>query len=110
MIESPVSDAALLERLRTLRLILPAMAADVASARREGSRLRRENAALLERLRCIYSAAQYFNHSPDDFASFFAGADVVTPGISEGKRWLAGVSAPLPERDVYVLCGAAVKP
>jgi cell division protein FtsB len=60
MIESPVSDAALLERLRTLRQILPAMAADVASARREGSRLRREgsrlrreNAALLERLAAL---------------------------------------------------------
>jgi hypothetical protein len=53
MIESPVSDAALLERLRTLRLILPAMAADVASARREGARLRRENAALMERLAAL---------------------------------------------------------
>ena len=50
MIEDSVSDAALLERLRTLRSLLPVMAADVASARREGSRLRRENAALMQRL------------------------------------------------------------
>ena len=70
---------------------------------------RYENAALLDRLRSIYSAAQYFNHTPADFASFFAGSDVVSPGISEGRRWLAGVSAALPERDLYVLCGAAVK-
>jgi hypothetical protein len=70
---------------------------------------RYEDAALLGRLRSIYSAAEYFNHSPADFASFFVGADVVPPGISEGKRWLAGVSTALPERDLYVLCGAAVK-
>jgi len=71
---------------------------------------RYEDAALLDRLRGVYSAAEYFNHSPADFASLFAGADLVSPGISEGKRWLAGVSAPLPEHDLYGLCGAAVKP
>jgi O-methyltransferase involved in polyketide biosynthesis len=70
---------------------------------------RYENAALLDQLRSVYSAAEYFNHSPADFASFFADTDVVPPGISEGKRWLAGVGAALPERDPYVLCGAAVK-
>ena len=70
---------------------------------------RYEDADLLDRLRTVYSAAEYFNHTPADFASFFEGADVVTPGISEGRRWLAGLTAPLPERDVYVLCAAAVK-
>jgi uncharacterized coiled-coil protein SlyX len=53
MIEESVSDGALLERLRTLQSLLPAMAADVASARREGSRLRRENAALMQRLAAL---------------------------------------------------------
>jgi hypothetical protein len=57
MIEDPVSDAALLERLRTLRSLLPAMAADVASARREGSRLRRENDALMQRLATLEGGA-----------------------------------------------------
>jgi hypothetical protein len=70
---------------------------------------RYEDQALLDRLRTVYSAAEYFNHTPEEFASFFSGTDVVPPGISEGRRWLAGVSAPLPGRDVYVLCGAAVK-
>jgi hypothetical protein len=41
-----VDDAALLDRLRTLRSILPALATEVAIARREGARLRRENARL----------------------------------------------------------------
>ena len=44
------SDAALLERLRTLRSIVPAMATEVAIARREGARLRTENARLRSRL------------------------------------------------------------
>jgi O-methyltransferase involved in polyketide biosynthesis len=70
---------------------------------------RYEDADLLDRLRTVYSAAEYFNHTPADFATFFGGADLVSPGISEGRRWLAGLTAPLPERDVYVLCAAAVK-
>jgi regulator of replication initiation timing len=44
------SDAALIERLQTLRAILPGMAQDVARARREAARLRCENAALRRRL------------------------------------------------------------
>jgi hypothetical protein len=44
------SDAALVERLQTLRSILPGMAQEVACARREAARLRRENAALRRRL------------------------------------------------------------
>jgi regulator of replication initiation timing len=44
------SDAALLERLRTLRSIVPAMATEIAIARREGARLRTENARLRSRL------------------------------------------------------------
>jgi hypothetical protein len=70
---------------------------------------RYEDDALLNRLRTVYSAAEYFNHSPANFASFFTGAGILPPGVSEGRRWLAGVSAPLPDRDVYVLCAAAVK-
>jgi hypothetical protein len=44
------SNAALIERVRTLRSILPAMATEVAIARREGARLRRENATLRKQL------------------------------------------------------------
>jgi hypothetical protein len=43
-------DAALLERLATLRKILPTMATEVAIARREGARLRCENAKLRDLL------------------------------------------------------------
>jgi hypothetical protein len=44
------SDAALIERLQMLRSILPGMATEVAIARREAARLRRENATLQGRL------------------------------------------------------------
>jgi hypothetical protein len=44
------SDAALVDRLQMLRSILPGMATEVAIARRETARLRRENAALQTRL------------------------------------------------------------
>ena len=40
-------NAALRDRLRRLSPVLPAMAADLASTRREANRLRRENARLL---------------------------------------------------------------
>jgi hypothetical protein len=40
-------NAALRDRLRRLSPLLPAMAADLASTRREANRLRRENARLL---------------------------------------------------------------
>jgi hypothetical protein len=39
-----------LDRIQKLRSILPAMAAEVALARREGARLRRENEALQNRV------------------------------------------------------------
>jgi hypothetical protein len=69
---------------------------------------RYEDAALLDRLRGVYRAAEFFNHSPADLASFLAGTDVVPPGITEARRWLARMSAALPKRDVYGLCGAGV--
>ena len=44
------SDDALVERIRTLRSALPALASEVAIARREAARLRRENAAMQSRI------------------------------------------------------------
>jgi hypothetical protein len=44
-------NAALVDRIQKLRLVLPAMAQDAAVARREAAQLRRENARLQARLR-----------------------------------------------------------
>lgn len=41
---------ALVDRIRTLRSVLPALASEVAIARREAARLRRENAAMQSRI------------------------------------------------------------
>ena len=41
---------ALVERLQTMRAIMPAMASEVAAARRESARLRRENTSLRQQL------------------------------------------------------------
>jgi hypothetical protein len=49
------SDAELIDRLHTLRSILPAMAAETARARRESARLRNENLGLQQRLAAIES-------------------------------------------------------
>jgi hypothetical protein len=60
-------------------------------------------------LQPAFTAAETFRHSLEDFTSFFAGTDIVPPGITEARRWIAGVSAPPPKRGVYVLAGAGVK-
>jgi hypothetical protein len=60
-------------------------------------------------LQPAYTAAETFHHSVADLTSFFAGTDIVPPGIAEARRWIAGVSAPPPEHGIYVLAGAGVK-
>jgi hypothetical protein len=45
-----LAQRAVVDRLHQLRVILPAMAAETAAARREAARLRRENAELGRRL------------------------------------------------------------
>jgi hypothetical protein len=35
--------------------------------------------------------------------------DIAPPGITEARRWVAGLSAPPPKNGVYVLAGAGVK-
>lgn len=60
-------------------------------------------------LQPAYTAAETFRHSVADFTSFFAGTDIVPPGIAEARRWIAGVSAPPPKHGVYVLAGTGVK-
>jgi hypothetical protein len=48
-----IPDGALLDRLRTLRQIVAAMATDLAIARRDAARLRRENDDLRRRLAAL---------------------------------------------------------
>ena len=41
--------------------------------------------------------------------SFFAGTEILPPGIVEARRWISGVAAPPPDHGLYVLCGAGIK-
>ena len=60
-------------------------------------------------LRPAYTAAAAFRHTHEEFTSFFAGTEIVPPGIAEARRWIAGLTAPPPDHGLYVRCGAGVK-
>jgi S-adenosyl methyltransferase len=44
-----------------------------------------------------------------EFTSFFAGTDIVPPGIAEAQQWIADLTAPPPDHGLYVRCRAGVK-
>jgi hypothetical protein len=57
-----------------------------------------------------YSAASFFNHSREDAATFFAGLELLEPGLSSGKTWRGGVpDSGVPDGAVYPLVGVARK-
>jgi S-adenosyl methyltransferase len=70
---------------------------------------RAENHEVDDQIEQVYTAAMAYCHSPEDFASFFDGTDIVSPGIAEARRWIAGLDVAPPSRRLYVLCGAGIK-
>ena len=68
--------------------------------------------AIGEQITRTYDAAQLFNHAPADVASFFAGLDLISPGIADARAWMPGWRTPAPfhERSGHVLAGAGRKP
>jgi len=55
--------------------------------------------------------AELYNHSPDDVRSFFAGLDMVPPGVVPARAWRAGWQECLePDGAAYVLAGAGRVP
>jgi hypothetical protein len=72
---------------------------------------RYDDPVLGEQIMRVYSAASFFNHSREDAATFFAGLDLVEPGLASGKSWRGGMPDPgLPSGPVYPLVGVARKP
>jgi len=64
--------------------------------------------ALAKRLAAEYTAGQFINHTREDVASFFAGLDMVGPGVSEAATWRPWQPEPvLRRRDGHVLAGVA---
>ena len=58
-----------------------------------------------------YTATTFFNHSWEDAATFFAGLDLVSPGLSDGRTWRAGMpESGRPAGPVYALAGVGRKP
>jgi O-methyltransferase involved in polyketide biosynthesis len=58
-----------------------------------------------------YTAAQLYNHSRDELTTFFAGQDLVGPGLAPSDAWRGGMSQvpSAPRGTLYTLAGVAVK-
>jgi S-adenosyl methyltransferase len=55
-----------------------------------------------------YTAAAWHNHAPADITSFFAGLELVGPGVTEAQTWRAWMPQPvLQHREGHVLAGVA---
>jgi O-methyltransferase involved in polyketide biosynthesis len=67
-----------------------------------------DDEALAKRLSAEYTAAAWHNHTRAEIESFFAGLDLVAPGLSEAKNWAAWLPEPVPcHRTGHVLAGVA---
>ena len=67
--------------------------------------------ALGKQLAAEYSAATWHNHSRADVESFFAGLEMVGPGVAEAGTWRPWQPEPvLRRREGHVLAGVARKP
>jgi O-methyltransferase involved in polyketide biosynthesis len=61
--------------------------------------------------RRAYTAARIYNHSRHEVLSFFAGLDLVAPGIASARAWRGGMPRVpgKPPGTLYNLCGVGVK-
>jgi O-methyltransferase involved in polyketide biosynthesis len=65
-----------------------------------------DDEALGKRLAAEYTAATWHNHSCADIRSFFAGLELVGPGLTEAQTWRAWMPEPvICRRDGHVLAG-----
>jgi O-methyltransferase involved in polyketide biosynthesis len=65
-----------------------------------------DDETLGKRLATEYTAAAWHNHSPADVESFFAGLELVGPGVTEAQTWRAWQPEPvLRRREGHVLAG-----
>ncbi len=67
---------------------------------------RYDDEALGKKLSAEYTAATWHNHSRADVVSFFAGLELVGPGVTEAGTWRAWMPEPvLRHREGHVLAG-----
>ncbi len=67
-----------------------------------------DDEALGKQLAGEYTAAAWHNHTPADVESFFAGLQLVGPGVTEAQTWRAWMPEPvMRHREGHVLAGVA---
>jgi SAM-dependent methyltransferase len=67
-----------------------------------------DDEALAKSLAAEYTAGQFVNHTRDDVISFFAGLELVGPGVTEAQTWRAWLPQPvLRHREGHVLAVVA---
>jgi len=67
-----------------------------------------DDETLAKRLTAEYTAGQFVNHTRQDVESFFAGLELVGPGVTEAQTWRPWLSQPvLRHREGHVLAGVA---
>ena len=72
---------------------------------------RYDDPVLGDRIVHEYSAGTFYNHSPQEAATFFRGLELIPPGLVNGRTWRAGMPEPeTPRGDVYALAGVGRKP
>ena len=75
------------------------------------SRATYDDEALAKRLAAEYTAGQFVSHSGEDVKSFFAGLELVGPGVTEAQTWRAWMPEPVIRcREGHVLAGVARSP
>lgn len=67
--------------------------------------------AIGDQITRAYDAATVHNHTPEEVASFFAGLELIPPGIADARAWMPGWTTPAPfyDRAGQVLAGVGVK-
>ena len=67
-----------------------------------------DDEGLAKQLAQEYIAAAWHNHTPSDVESFFAGLELVGPGVTEAQTWRAWMPQPvMRHRKGHVLAGVA---
>ena len=67
-----------------------------------------DDEALAKRLAAEYTAGQFINHTREDVVSFFAGLELVGPGVTEAQTWRPWMPQPVVrQREGHVLVGVA---
>jgi O-methyltransferase involved in polyketide biosynthesis len=64
---------------------------------------------LADRVQQTGTYARFWNHGAADLASMLAGLELVAPGVSEARRWIAGTGGEPWGTPAYALAAAAVK-